>query len=411
MGLGFNIRARIRNIEVFKRTVEKLAVESGYHVVHAESSTTVSFCKLGDLFLNYQNGGKENTNDIISINGECQTNLLGPGFHKAAITFIDRLQQVSGIRFKVKDETGYYTERDFDAMKKNHFHKWLAILFDIIQEQEDKGDKQLSLCWNIYNYTPPSEDGVVISSFGSFRLAEVIKRIQEEGIEPFANEFFIWNNPEQDAHFHRGLALHALWKDCYFMPSERSEKDARINGYIISELEAAASLDPSLPFPKKEYEELCRLHGCTPIPTEGMPLYETEFIIGYRRGIVKYKVGSICFGLPGSYFRDSDEGTLVYYDGLVENWHTVRCTGYSAEGEQDFFDMEEDMIEEGTFDGGKYRLYDMGAYRDSEDEEPYYCYSCHALCQDQYTIFIFCASRPEEVKRLAQKVISSLATE
>ena len=190
-----------------------------------------------------------------------------------------------------------------------------------------------------------------------------------------------------------------------------AEKDARINEYIISELEAAASLDPSLPFPKKEYEELCRLHGCTPIPTEGMPLYETEFTIGYRRGIVKYKVGSICFGLPGSYLRDSDEGTLVYYDGLVENWHTVRCTGYSAEGEQDFFDMEEDMIEEGTFDGGKYRLYDMGAYRDSEDEEPYYCYSCHALCQDQYTIFIFCASRPEEVKRLAQKVISSLATE
>ena len=117
MGLGFNIRARIRNIEAFKRTVEKLAVESGYHVVHAESSTTISFCKLGDLFLNYQNGGKENTNDIISINGECQTNLLGPGFHKAAITFIDRLQQVSGIRLRVKDETGYYTERDFDAMK------------------------------------------------------------------------------------------------------------------------------------------------------------------------------------------------------------------------------------------------------------------------------------------------------
>ncbi len=35
--------------------------------------------------------------------------------------------------------------------------------------------------------------------------------------------------------FHRGMALNAMWEDCYFMPSERSEEDARINGYIISD--------------------------------------------------------------------------------------------------------------------------------------------------------------------------------
>lgn len=412
MGLGFNIHTRIRNIETFKRTVEKLAAESGYHAEHDESATRVSFCKLGDLFLNYQHEEKENTDDIVSVTGECQTNLLGPGFHKAAIAFIDKLQQAADTRFEVEDETEYYTERDFEAMKKNHFHKWLAKLFEVIHEQETKGDKSLCMCWDLYNsYYPASEDGVVISPFGSFRLDEVISRIEKEGIEPFANEFFIWNNPEQDAHFHRGLALHALWEDCYFMPSERSEEDARINGYIINELETAASLNPSIPFPKKEYEELCRLHGCTPIPTEEMPAYETEFTIGYRRGIVKYKVGSICFSLPGSYFRDSDEGTLVYYDGLEENWHTVRCTGYSAKEEPKFLDMDEEIIEEGRFNGGKYRLYDMGADRDSEEEEPYYCYSCHALCRDQYTLFTFCAPQPEEVKRLAQEVISSLAAE
>ena len=65
--------------------------------------------------------------------------MLGPGFHKAAIEFIDRLQQAIGTRFEVEDETDYYTERDFEAMKKKHFHKWLAKLFEIIQEQEDKG--------------------------------------------------------------------------------------------------------------------------------------------------------------------------------------------------------------------------------------------------------------------------------
>ena len=388
--------------------LESQAVESGYNAEHDESSSTVSFCRLGDLFLNYQHEGEGNTDNVISVNGDCQTNMLGPGFHKAAIEFIDRLQQATGTRFEVEDETDYYTERDFEAMKKKHFHKWLAKLFEIIQEQEDKGSTSLSICWDLNKYYPQSDSGIVISPLGSFRLSEVIRRIREEGIESFADDFFIWNNPERDARFHRGLALNAMWEDCYFMPSERSEEDARINGYIISELETAASLDPSLPFPKKEYEELCRLHGCTPVPTDGIPTYETEFAIGYRRGIINHKVGRIRFSLPGSYLEDTDDGTLVYYDAAADNWHTVRCTGYSTNGEPDFLDVEEEMIEEREFDGGKYRLYDMGIGQDSEDEEPYPVYSCHALCSNQYTLFTLCASRLEDLKKLSGEFLPTL---
>ena len=411
MGLGFTIHTKIKDIEKFQQTVESQAVESGYNAEHDESSSTVSFCRLGDLFLNYQHEGEGNTDNVISVNGDCQTNMLGPGFHKAAIEFIDRLQQATRTRFEVEDETDYYTERDFEAMKKKHFHKWLAKLFEIIQEQKDKGSTSLLFCWDINKYYPQSDNGIVISPLGSFCLSEVVRRIREEGIESFADDFFIWNNPERDARFHRGLALNAMWEDCYFMPSERSEEDARINGYIISELETAASLDPSLPFPKKEYEELCRLHGCTPVPTDGIPTYETEFAIGYRRGIINHKVGRIRFSLPGSYLEDTDDGTLVYYDAAADNWHTVRCTGYSTNGEPDFLDVEEEMIEEREFDGGKYRLYDMGIGQDSEDEEPYPVYSCHALCSNQYTLFTLCASRLEDLKKLSGEFLPTLVAD
>lgn len=411
MGLGFTIHTKIKDIEKFQQAVESQAVESGYNAEHDESSSTVSFCRLGDLFLNYQHEGEGNTDNVISVNGDCQTNMLGPGFHKAAIEFIDRLQQVTRTRFEVEDETDYYTERDFEAMKKKHFHKWLAKLFEIIQEQNNKGSTSLLFCWDINKYYPQSDNGIVISPLGSFRLSEVVRRIREEGIESFADDFFIWNNSERDARFHRGMALNAMWEDCYFMPSERSEEDARINGYIISELETTASLDPSLPFPKKEYEELCRLHGCVPVPTDGIPPYETEFAIGYRRGIVNHKVGKIRFSLPGSYLEDTDEGTLVYYDAAADNWHTVRCTGYSTDGEPDFLDVEEEMIEEREFDGGKYRLYDMGIDQDSEDEEPYPVYSCHALCPNQYTLFTLCASRLEDLKKLSSEFLPTLVAD
>lgn len=411
MGLGFTIHTKIKDIEKFQQTVESQAVESGYNAEHDESSSTVSFCRLGDLFLNYQHEGEGNTDNVISVNGDCQTNMLGPGFHKAAIEFIDKLQQATRTRFEVEDETDYYTERDFEAMKKKHFHKWLTKLFEIIQEQNNKGSTSLLFCWDINKYYPQSDNGIVISPLGSFRLSEVVRRIREEGIESFADDFFIWNNSERDARFHRGMALNAMWEDCYFMPSERSEEDARINGYIISELETTASLDPSLPFPKKEYEELCRLHGCVPVPTDGIPPYETEFAIGYRRGIVNHKVGKIRFSLPGSYLEDTDEGTLVYYDAAADNWHTVRCTGYSTDGEPDFLDVEEEMIEEREFDGGKYRLYDMGIDQDSEDEEPYPVYSCHALCPNQYTLFTLCASRLEDLKKLSSEFLPTLVAD
>ena len=411
MGLGFTIHTKIKDIEKFQQTVESQAVESGYNAEHDESSSTVSFCRLGDLFLNYQHEGEGNTDNVISVNGDCQTNMLGPGFHKAAIEFIDRLQQATRTRFEVEDETDYYTERDFEAMKKKHFHKWLTKLFEIIQEQNNKGSTSLLFCWDINKYYPQSDNGIVISPLGSFRLSEVVRRIREEGIESFADDFFIWNNSERDARFHRGMALNAMWEDCYFMPSERSEEDARINGYIISELETTASLDPSLPFPKKEYEELCRLHGCVPVPTDGIPPYETEFAIGYRRGIANHKVGKIRLSLPGSYLEDTDEGTLVYYDAAADNWHTVRCTGYSTDGEPDFLDVEEEMIEEREFDGGKYRLYDMGIDQDSEDEEPYPVYSCHALCPNQYTLFTLCASRLEDLKKLSSEFLPTLVAD
>ena len=50
MGLGFTIHTKIKDIEKFQQAVENQAVESGYNAEHDESSSTVSFCRLGDLW-------------------------------------------------------------------------------------------------------------------------------------------------------------------------------------------------------------------------------------------------------------------------------------------------------------------------------------------------------------------------
>lgn len=194
------------------------------------------------------------------------------------------------------------------------------------------------------------------------------------------------------------------------MPSARSDADAEINGYIIAMLEKAARLDPSLPFPKKEYEEVCRLHGCPPIPTDGMPEYVCGFPIGYRRGKVGYKVGKFSFTVPGSYLKETEGNTLILYDGDDETWHTVRCTAFSTEGTPDFPDMEEERIAEGEITGGHFRLYDIGYSSDSdaEDDKPYPNYSCHVAGDGQFTLLTLCASDPDELKMLAEGVVSGM---
>lgn len=405
MSLGFSFHAKTESVALFQQALNKLTAKHSYHVMHDDTSSVVNFCKLGDLFLSFES--QEGDNDVV-VNGDCQTNLLGAGFHKVAIEFVDELQTGVGVPFTVEDETGYYTERDFDSLKKSHFHKWLKKILEVINEQEAKGSKALSICWDINQYLPKCNKGVVISPFGSFLLSDVAKRMKEEGIDSFANDFFIWNNPERDARFHRGMALHSLWEECYFMPSQRSEADAQINGYIINELEKAASLDPSLPFPKNEYELLCRLHGCTPISTDGMPSYESRFTIGYRREQVTYKIGSIKFRLYGSYLKDVDDCATIYYDNADTNWHTVRCSAYSMDREPDYIDIKEEVIAEGVFEGGKYRLYDMGMCKDSDDEEPYHVCGGHVICENQYTLFTFCAPHQEDTEKLSREIISSL---
>lgn len=405
MSLGFSFRAKTDSVSMFQQALDKLTATYGYHVMHYDTSSVVNFCKLGDLVFYYE---PQEGDDNVVVNGDCQTNLLGAGFHKAAIEFVDELQAATDVPFTVEDETGYYSERDFDSLKNSHFHKWLKKILEVINEQEEKGSTALSICWDINLYLPKCGKGVIISPFGPFLLSDVDKKVTDEGIDSFANDFFIWNNPEQDAHFHRGLALHSLWEECYFMPSQRSEADAQINGYIINELEKAASLDPSLPFPKKEYELLCQLHGCTPISTDGMPSYESKFTIGYRRNQVTYKIGSIKFSLHGSFLKDVDDDATIYYDNADIDWHTVRCSAYSMDGEPDYIDIKEELIAEGVFAGGKYRLYDLGMCQDSDDEDTYHVCSGHVICENQYTLFTFCAPKPEDTEKLSKEIMSSL---
>ena len=155
----------------------------------------------------------------------------------------------------------------------------------------------------------------------------------------------MWNNEERDALFYRNTALSALWEDCYFMPSARSEEDMEINSFIIENLEKAAAMDTSLAFPKEDYLLLCRLVEKEPVDVSALPDFISEFPIGYRKDKVTYTLGNLKFDLPGNYLYFEEDDSRGYYDGEDENWHVVRMLAYSMpDDEADYLEDDENVL-------------------------------------------------------------------
>ncbi len=389
MSIGFRLTTKCKNVSSFQKLLDVVAARHEVSVSHTEDYSELSVCRLGNIFFNY-----EPTEDETVIIGDCQTNLLGAGFHKAAIDIVDEVMELRDFPFEVEDDTEYYEHRDFERMRSEHFYHWLNAIVELCQERMSKDGSMYAICWDCHKYMPQEVEGTVVSPFGRIRPEHFVERIKTEGIEALANEFLMWNNKERDALFYRNTALSALWEDCYFMPSARSDEDEEINSFIIKNLETAAGMDASLPFPKEDYLQLCRLAEKEPIDVSALPDYVCEFSIGYRKGWVTYTLGNLKFSLPGNYLYFEEDDFRGYYDGENEDWHIVRLLACSVPDDEVSY-MEEDapvLVKEKNFKNGKCRLYNLGRGKDSDE----YVFQCQAITEHQFSLFtISCKGKNE----------------
>ena len=291
-------------------------------------------------------------------------------------------------------------------MRSEHFYRWLNAIVELCRERMKENCSMSAICWDCNKYMPRGIEGTVVSPFGRICPEYLVERIKDEGIERLASEFFMWNNEERDALFYRNTALSALWEDCYFMPSARSEEDMEINSFIIENLEKAAAMDTSLAFPKEDYLLLCRLVEKEPVDVSALPDFISEFPIGYRKDKVTYTLGNLKFGLPGNYLYFEEDDSRGYYDGEDENWHVVRMLAYSMpDDEADYLEDDENvLIEEKFFENGKCRLYDLGG---EEDSDEYVC-QCQIITEHQFTLFTLSCEGKDEAMGFSADFIDHL---
>lgn len=404
MSIGFRLSTKCKSISSFQESLDAVAARNSLSVSHTEDYSELTVCRLGNIFFNY-----EPADDEVEVVGDCQTNLLGAGFHKAAIELADELIEQSKLPFEVEDETEYYEHRDFEKMRSEHFYKWLNAIIDLCRDRMKEDYSMFAVCWDFNKYMPRDIDGTVVTPFGRFRPKHFAERIEKEGIEVLADEFFMWNNVDRDASFYRNTALNAMWEDCYFMPSVRSDEDAEINTFILENLEKAAAMDASLPFPKEDYLMLCLLADKSPIDVSALPDYVCEFPIGYRKDKVKYTLGNLKFVIPGEYLYFDDEGSHGYYDGRDEGWHVVRVSAYAmSEDNIEYLDGGEGkLMQEKFFDNGKCRLYDLGETK-GDDSDEYVC-QCQVITERQFSLFTFSCQEQEETRRLSTDFLEHLS--
>ena len=349
MSVGFTCQAVVQDKRFVKQMIRMLGEEKRYEVRQEEDCMRVGFCRLGDVFFQFSSG-LDGEIPAQMVYGECTSSLAGAGFHAAAVHFVEELARETDLEFILDDETGYGDDHDFERMREEHFYGWLKNLVAVCREREEKCPDAVSfgLCWALDQYTPEEVPGTVFTHFGRFSIQKMLGWVENEGIEPFAKEFFIWNEPGRDAGYYRNTALSLMWEECCFMPGSRSEWDKRMNDRIIDDLEKALLLDRGLPFPTEEYILLCRLNGREPEAVADVPVYEPDYPIGYKRGNVRDKIGTMTFVVPGSYLYeyDEDSNSHLWYDGLEEDWHAIRITALKSR-------EESPEITERIFDGAE----------------------------------------------------------
>ncbi len=338
MSIGISATANIKDILSTKNSLNALASQYDAAISNYEFYSIITFCTMGTVNVYF-----ETENNITTMTMEANTSLVGAGFHHCVVTFLDDFIIRNNISLDVDDETEYFEHRNFEQMRENHF-RWLKSIIYISDEKmkEDKNYSQFCICWNLDTYTPNDVFGTIVTPLGRFNIKTLTESIKKDTITPFANIYFIWNNKEKDALFYRNSALQLMWESIRFVPITYNELEEINNNTVVEYLEKSVALDASLPFPKKEYIELCSLGEHTPIDTSKLTEYKSDYPIGYRRSNISHNIGSLVITFPGSFFYGndliddygdfpaSDDGCFLVYN-MDENWRNIRCSEITFE--------------------------------------------------------------------------------
>lgn len=399
---------KVRNKDNLIKAVQRLAKQRNFRLGVWGEGMRIVLCPRG--YLDFAWTKEKGLFAQWNLRGGCSTTPAGPGFHKAALELLEELGQLGMKEWSVQDRTDYQQDRDFEALRREWFLPWLE---EQVREAVDKTapGEMGYLFWEVDQYRPETVPDSIMTPMGRFPVAWMREQLEQGQLEELAGWLFLWDAPEVDARQLRNRALKQLWEDCCFAPSDRSPQDRQVNADILDMLERSAALAPALPQPVAEYRELCILDDRTPNLPEEVPVMETFYPIGYRRGEVLQPYDRIVIPLPGLYHYEwSDDGMGnvggVWRDEESESpiWHFTALRSRMGAAQ---FGLEMDKLqdvctkelEEGQAHWG---WKEMPPKR--KDDDLLYRVSCEAAVGDTLYVITITYLHPEHREDIYQRL-------
>ncbi len=319
MNAGFSVSMTPRRIlKCFTRKfnfpkvvsiIETMAAGCGCSVNRTDEQIAVNFCPQGDLFIQ---ADEEQQTVCASAN----SSIAGPGFHAAAIDFCNALAKTAGLAAVYQEEDPYSKSGDFEGLRNEVFLPFLKELLDAVEAHGRESSEAICFAWpDEWFLLADAPENCWYCPTGLYPCS--VKSLFEQDPMAFLLDFFIWPNQARDARYRRNLAMSHAWTLCSFQAADPMCKK------ICKELEAVATEDPQLPFPKKLYLELCGITGRTPIGLDGMAEDSRFESVGFRKFPLLAPVGNWEFLIPGGFRRETLEDGVIR---LADPDHCIKAT-------------------------------------------------------------------------------------
>jgi hypothetical protein len=310
------------------------------------------------------------------------TNTVGPGYHEWLCGVVRQLGETFAIDWARSnggddgdsgDETGFFDDGDRAELERS-FHAWQGTVMRHVRDEWLAPGNQavrLSMPMDAPSYLLPA---AVHTPLGP-RDAAWVRAVAEDPSR--GRDFYAWWGSGRDAACYLGRALYHMWNNvCWRDPLDDDE--SYLLDEVLSELERAHALDPTLAYPWREWHEL---NGYTAdmfgTEHELDPDLEAEVerraqsctgpLIGYRRGDMRVEPSrDWSLVLPGSFFvTEDDNGSWLAYD----QFRTARLSSFRHQRADYMPELDEPGEGEEAFDFGEAPLRGRVFVKFREDED------------------------------------------
>lgn len=264
----------------------------------------------------------EDTVAVISA----RTNSAGPGYHAYLVGVLDGLVRQTGAKLTaaaVKDETGYYADRDFQALQGS-MAAWAVSVANAIIEKVGQGHQNLAVSMPLEQI--PVTDGRVVSYPLGYLDEPTLRSIQrQEDLRTILRQFFLWWDEGLTADFFRKAALSIMWQDINWLPPLTGDDGSVDDGAyqsVLACLEQAWAFDTALSYPEAEWLEAAKLIGDDDLVTTLMGRFpdavKKEPEIGFLRGWVNSMLSAGWYiEHPGKMYFDGSDRWVWWDDDLT----------------------------------------------------------------------------------------------